>query len=85
MPSKKLIVMSLAVEPELHDLLKAHAKKKNLSVSKFIRKWLDMYPFNSNNVIPVVLDIPENLVKNKVDLSNFMTKKSQMLVSLLCS
>jgi hypothetical protein len=82
--SKKLNIMSLSIEPELHELLKEHAKRKSMSVSEFVRKWLDKYPFNTDSVIPVVLDIPEALTKDKQALTNFLGKKSQAIVSVLC-
>ena len=82
--SKKLNIMSLSIEPELHDLLRDHANKKGMSVSEFVRKWLDKYPFNSSNVIPVVIDIPEALTRDKDALNSFLSKKSQTIVSVLC-
>jgi len=82
--SKKLNIMSLSIEPELHDLLKDHAKRKSMSVSEFVRKWLDKYPFNSDSVIPVVLDIPEGLTRDRDALNNFLAKKSQAIVTVLC-
>jgi hypothetical protein len=82
--SKKVNIMSLSIETELHDLVKEHAKKRNMSTSEFVRKWLDKYPFNTDNVIPVVLDIPEGLTKDKDALSAFLLKKNQAIVSVLC-
>lgn len=82
--SKKLNIMSLSIEPELHELLKEHAKRRSMSVSEFVRKWLDKYPFNTDNVIPVVVDIPEALTRDKNALNAFLAKKSQAIVSVLC-
>lgn len=82
--SKKLNIMSLSIEPELHDLLKEHAKRKSMSVSEFVRKWLDKYPFNNDGVIPVVVDIPEAYTRNPEALTAFLAKKSQAIVSILC-
>lgn len=82
--SKKLNIMSLSIQPELHDLLKEHAKKKSMAVSEFVRNWLDKYPFHNDGVIPVVLDVPEHLTRNKEALTAFLEKKSQQIVSVLC-
>jgi len=82
--SKKLHIMSLSIEPELHELLKEHAKKRSMSVSKFVCTWLEKYPFHSGPVIPVVLDIPENMTRNRDALNTFLSKKSQAIVSVLC-
>jgi len=82
--SKKINIMSISLEPEMHDLLKVHAKKKKIPVSEFVRSWLDKYPFNGENVIPVVLDVPEHLTRDRDSLASFLAKKSQIIVSALC-
>ncbi len=82
--AKKLNIMSLSIETELHNLLKDHAKRRNMSTSEFVRSWLDKYPFSTDNVIPVVLDIPEVLTKDKEALNTFLAKKSQAIASALC-
>jgi hypothetical protein len=82
--SKKLNIMSLSIEPELHDLLKEHARKKSMSVSEFVRKWLDKYPFNTDNVIPVVIDIPDHAVRDKAVMEEFLRKKCQVISRALC-
>ncbi len=82
--SKKLKIMSLSLEPELHELLKDHAKLKGQSVSEFIRKWCKQYPFNNNGVIPVVIDIPENLTGDSEGMSSYLAQKSAAIVKALC-
>lgn len=82
--SKKLNIMSLSIDPELQEMVKDHAKRKSMSVSEFVRKWLDKYPFHSDSVIPVVLDIPDSLTRDREALNIFLSKKSQAIVSALC-
>ena len=82
--SKKLNIMSLSIEPELHELLKEQSKKRGMSVSEFVRKWLDKYPFHASNVIPVVMDIPESLTKDRDALTAFLAKRNQAIVAALC-
>lgn len=82
--AKKLSIMSLSIETEMHKLLKDHAKKRNMKVSEFVRNWIDKYPFNTTNVIPVVIDIPESMLRDKEALNAFLAKKSQAIVAALC-
>ncbi len=77
-------IMSLSIDADLHDQLRDQAKKRSISVSEFIRKWLDKYPFEAENVIPVILDIPEQMTNDKAALAEFLAKKSRAIVSVLC-
>jgi hypothetical protein len=85
--SKKLNIMSLSIEPELHELLKEHSRKKNQSVSEFVRKWLMQYPFNNDGVIPAVIDIPEAITgpAKRTELEAFLKTKCGGIVNVLCA
>ena len=68
--SKKLGIMSLSIEPEIHDLLKKHALEDGVSVSRLIRDLVEKHLINkdkftviehNDDIIPVVLKIPVKL------------------------
>jgi hypothetical protein len=62
--------MSLAIEEEMQDFLKRHAKANNVSVSKLIRDLVDTYLLQAKKItvvhhdadyVPVVLKVPASL------------------------
>jgi hypothetical protein len=65
--AKKKNIMSLAIEEEMQDFLKRHAKANNVSVSKLIRDLVDTYLLQAKKItvvhhdadyVPVVLKVP---------------------------
>lgn len=86
--NKKLKIMSLSVEPEMQDLLKASAKKYGCSVSELMRKlvkgYLDLI-VNDGEKIPVVLRIPTEVVDNPDELRIWLNSKFDAIVHALTS
>jgi hypothetical protein len=80
---KKLSVMSLSVEPDMQDLLKKHAKKKGVSVSKLVRDLVEKYLLNDDEVIPVILKVPTKLKENPQGLREWLDVKSSAIVKAL--
>jgi len=59
MTSKKGTIMSLHVDAEIQDKLKAHAKKRNVSVSKLVRDLVDKSLANpEDDVDTVIFKVP---------------------------
>ena len=72
--------MSLAIDLETQDRLKNLAKKKDVSVSRFIRDLIDKnYPMEDVSV--VVLKIPKNLPAD--ELRNWLAVRVDVLVKQL--
>jgi hypothetical protein len=83
--TKKLNIMSLSVEPEMQDKLKRFAKAKEVSVSKLVRDLVDKYLVAEDDVIPVILKIPNKLKGDQESLQKWMEQKSAAIVKALSS
>lgn len=94
--SKNKKVMSIAIEPDLHDELKSYARKKGLSVSAYIgalvgkavKLSIDDDPIvigkpADEDVVPVMLKIPANLKGDKVGLETWLTAQVTGIVNKL--
>lgn len=76
----KIKIMSLSLDPEMHDLIKNSAKKlghKNASqlIRDLVSKYLDLL-VNDKEDIHVILKIPNELKENHVELKAWLEKKS---------
>ncbi len=84
--SKTKKIISLSVEPEMHDLLKISAKKMRWSVSKLCRhlveKHLDLV-VNDGDKVPVIFKIPESLRSDEVALRQWLEAKVNATVNAL--
>ena len=87
MSDKKLKIMSLSVEPELHELLKSTAKKGGYhSVSKMVRDLVDKHLsllVNDGEEIPVILKVPAHLKGNEEGLKQWLAQKTAAVVKAL--
>ena len=81
-PSKSSI-MSLSMEPEMQDRLKAQAKRKSVSVSKLVRELVDRYLSADDEVIPVILKIPQKLKGDEQGLRTWLNAKVEAVVRTL--
>lgn len=94
--AKNKKVMSLAIEPELHDELKEYAKKKGMSVSSYVgvliskavKLSIDDDPLvvgkpTDEDVQPVILKIPNNLKGNKEGLTSWLETQIVSIVDKL--
>jgi len=82
--AKKMIIMSLAIEPERQKLLKTVAKKKDMNVSELIRWLMDRFPLADDDVLPVLLKIPRSM-KSKAELEEWLAPRFSALVKQLAS
>ena len=94
--AKNKKVMSIAIEPELHDELKEYSKKKGLSVSSYVgvliskavKLSIDDDPLvvgkpADEDVVPVILKIPGSLKGDKEGLKSWLDTQTGVLVSKL--
>lgn len=89
-------VMSIAIEPDLHEDLKDYARKKGLSTSSYIgmligkalKLSIDDDPIIvgkpiDEDVLPVILKIPAHLKGNKESLKIWMDAQTAGIVNKL--
>lgn len=84
---KKTKIVSLSLEPEMHELIKASSKKlghKNVSqlVRDLISKYLDLM-VNEGDDIPVILRIPGEFRGNREALRGWLGRKSEAIAEAL--
>ncbi len=78
-------ILSLSMEPEMQELLKKHAKKKGISVSKLVRDLVEKFLVTDEEVVPVILKIPNQLKGNEEALQKWMDARSNAIVKALSS
>lgn len=83
----KIKIMSLSLDPDMHELIKNSAKKlghKNVSqlIRDLVSKYLDVL-VNDSDDIPVILRIPNHLKESPEALSNWLALKSDAIVKAL--
>lgn len=94
--AKNKRVMSIAIEPELHNELQDYCKRKGVSVSSYIgilvakgvKLSIDDDPLivgkpADENVLPILLKIPGTLRGNRDGLKTWMDTQSIALVNKL--
>jgi hypothetical protein len=95
--AKNKKVMSLAIDPGLHEQLKDYCERKVVSASSYLGDLIekgvkipvDEEPViygksaNEQNTLKVILQIPANLRGNKVALAEWLADQSSRLVSKL--
>lgn len=84
----KLKIMSLSIEPELHELLKSSSKKAGCSVSSLIRELVEKHLsliVNEGEDIPIILKIPTHLKGEEEDLRNWLTPRVEAIIKALCT
>lgn len=96
--SKNKKVMSIAIKPELHDELKRFSKRKQMSASSYVGVLLEQAvklnidddpmvigkPIDED-VLPVVLKIPQALKGDPVHLKEWLDKQTNGIVKAMSS
>jgi len=87
MPENKIKIMSLSLEPELHEHIKNSAKRLgHKNVSKMIRElivnYLDLM-VNEGDETPVVIKVPNEIRENEDDLKKWLSVKVDALSKAL--
>ena len=89
--SKKLNIMSFAVDPDMQDLIKKCSLEDGISSSKLLRNLVDRYLLNKDKTIiieydeetiPVVLRIPVKL-RGDSRLKDWLKAKSEAIANKL--
>ncbi len=79
--NKKDDIMSLAIQRDMQEAIKNHARINNVSASKLIRDLIETYLFQDKKItvihhepefIPIVLKIPSNLRGNKEGILSWL-------------
>lgn len=85
MTAKKGLIMSLSIDPEIQERMKAVAKKRNISVSRLIRDMAEKnLPANENEEFDtVIFKIPKNVVADAVVLKEWLSVRVDAIVKAL--
>ncbi len=80
---KKVKIISLSLDPDMHELIKVSAKKmghKNVSqlIRDLISKYLDLH-VNENDDIPVILRIPSDVKDDPKSLEKWLNFKAKAI------
>lgn len=83
----KIKIMSLSLDPEMHDLIKSSAKKlghKNVSqlIRDLVSKYLDLL-VNDTEDTPVIMRIPKKIRDNPEDLRAWLRIKTEAIEKAL--
>ncbi len=87
MPDKKIKIMSLSLEPELHEHIKNSAKRLgHKNVSKMIRELISNYldlMVNEGDETPVLLKVPNEIRNDEEELKKWLSVKVEALSKAL--
>ena len=83
----KIKIMSLSLDPEMHELIKDSAKKlghKNVSqlIRDLVSKYMDLL-VNDSDETPVILKIPNHLKDDPAKLKEWLDIKSSAITKAL--
>lgn len=87
MTAKKGTIMSLSIDLDIQDRMKAVAKKRNISVSKLVRDMAEKnLPANEDEEFDtVIFKIPKNVVSDASALKNWLSVRVDAVVKALAS
>ena len=75
----KIKNMSIALDIDFQEKLKALAKDKNVSVSSLIRETLEKYLFTDINTVKLILSLPKDVANDSKRLELWLNQKSQSI------
>lgn len=87
MSSDKIKIVSLSLDPEMHNLIKQSAERlghKNVSqlIRDLIKRYLNLL-VNDSDETPIVIRIPNELRKNKEELRSWLEIKTKAIVDAI--
>jgi hypothetical protein len=85
MSDKKIKIMSLSLDEEMHTLIKDSAKKlghKNSSqlIRDLINKYLPLV-VNDKDEIPIIIKVPSEIISDKLELESWLDSKMKLILS----
>lgn len=80
MATGKNKIVSLAMEPEYHTILKNHAEKKKVSVSSVVRDLVQKYLATEDDTTKIVLNVPKDVASDSGNLSRWLNSKVAAIV-----
>lgn len=81
--AKNVSIVSLSLNPEMHQRLKRCAKQKGDSVSKVVRDLVDKYLISDDDIIPVILKIPVEFKGDSKELKKWLDIKADAILRVL--
>lgn len=86
MVAKKGTIMSIVLEQEVQDRLKAVAKRRNISVSKLVRDMVDKnLPKDQETFDTVILKVPPEVKSDAGTLRNWISLRVDAVVKALAT
>jgi hypothetical protein len=87
MSKEKIKIVSLSLDPEMHEQIKSSARKlghKNVSqvIRDLVSKYLGLL-VNDSDDIPVIIKIPSELKDNPDKLKSWLYQKSEAITKAL--
>jgi len=76
-------IMSFAIEPQLQEKLKSHAKSKGISASQCVRELIEKFVMDDDTIVPVVLKVPVELKGDKEALEQWLEVRKSAIVEKL--
>lgn len=79
--SKRMKIMSLSLPAEMKELLDETSEKKGISTSDLIRQLVSKFALGREDVKSVVLQIPVDVLKDKLGFQQWLDNKSKALAN----
>ena len=86
--SKNKKIISLSIDPDLHETLVDLKKKRGESVSKIVTGLVDRFVgvvASEEEIVPVVLKIPAHLREDPVAMKEWLDRRTEAVVKCLCA
>ena len=78
---RKMKPMSLSIEPEMKKILDDRAEARGQKTSDFVRRLINCFGLDRDDVKPVVLQIPKDALASREALEGWLGKKTNALVN----
>lgn len=80
-PEKKKKVVSLALEPSIHEALKRQSAIKDVSVSCYVSEIIEKHLSVDQGSVKIVLTIPKEKTNDSESLQQWLNQKSLAIVT----
>lgn len=86
--SKNKKIISLSIDPDLHDTLIDLKKKRGESVSKIVTDLVERFvgiAASDEEIVPVVLKIPAHLREDPESMQQWLDCRTKAVIKCLCT